>query len=173
MDGEEVKLSAVRNGAPVPAADWQKFGMKPFSVRLIAYLDKTSNKSEPRIKFTLLFFPAIKEQMEERSDAVRGPAWPGIKILEGNAELFPRAPARGWGCPIYPLLCTGASFQTTPNLPTGAELRYAISKIMASARLPIPCANSNTMKKKWEKLEQLVQLVRIKVCLAQLVIQVY
>jgi hypothetical protein len=154
LEGEVIKLAVERNGQPVPPADWPKLGIKPYTVRLVAYLDKMCNKSEPKIKFTLLFFPDKKQHMEEISDAVRGPAWPGVKILEGNAELFPRAPTGGWGCPIYPVLCTGARFQVAPQLPTGAELRYAISRIMTTARLPVPCANSGTMRKKWQKLEQ-------------------
>jgi hypothetical protein len=101
LEGEVIKLSVERNGQSVPPADWPKLGIKPFTVRLVAYLDKMCNKSDPKIKFTLLFFPDKKKHME---DAVRGPAWPGIKILEGNAELFPRAPTGGWGCPIYPVL---------------------------------------------------------------------
>jgi hypothetical protein len=154
LEGDAVKMSAERNGQVIPAAEWARLGMKPFSLRLIAYLDKTSNKSEPKIKFTLLFFPATKGEMEELSDAVRGPAWPGIKILEGNAELFPRAPMGGWGCPIYPVLCTGAKFRQVPNLPPGEEIRYAISKIFSTARLPVPCANYGTMMRKWLKIQQ-------------------
>jgi hypothetical protein len=92
--------------------------------------------------------------MEEFSDAVCGPGWPAVKILEGNAELFPRAPQDGWGCPIYYILCTRARFQQVPNLPSGQELRFAIAKIMATARLPVPCANHNTMMKKWQKIQQ-------------------
>jgi hypothetical protein len=154
MVGESVKLAIEKNGQPVPPAEWARLGIKPFSIRLVAYLDKTSNKVGPKIKFTLLFFPATKEEMEELSDAVRGPAWPGVKILEGNADLFPRAPQDGWGCPIYPLLCTGARFQQVQNLPSGQELRFAIAKIMATARLPVPCANHNTMSKKWHKIQE-------------------
>jgi hypothetical protein len=154
LPGEAVKITIERDGQIVNPADWAKLGIKEFSVRLVAYLDRQSNKSEPKVKFTLLFFPSTKEKMEEISDAVRGPAWPGVKILEGNADLFPRAPQNGWGCPIYPLLATGVRFLNAPNLPSGQELRYAIGRIMESARLPVPCATQATMKKKWSKLEE-------------------
>jgi hypothetical protein len=63
-----------QDGQAVPAADWPKLGIKPFSLRLVAYLDKMSNRGEPKVKFTLLFFPAKKEQMEQLSDAVQGQA---------------------------------------------------------------------------------------------------
>jgi hypothetical protein len=107
MDGEAVKISVERGDQTVRQDGWQQVGITPFSLRLVAYLDKLSNKHEPRIKYNLLFFPASKEQMGEISNAVQGAAWPGFKILEGHATLFPRAPQGGWGCPIYPVLCTG------------------------------------------------------------------
>jgi hypothetical protein len=111
LSGDEVKMSLEKNGQQVPVAEWPRLGVKPFSLRLVTYLDKTSNKSGPRIKFTLLFYPETQEEMEERADVAQGPAWPGVKILEGQAELFPRAPEGGWGCPIYPILCPGTKFR--------------------------------------------------------------
>jgi hypothetical protein len=153
LEGEAVKISVERAGQQVPAAEWPQIGITPFSLRLVTYLDKTSNKNGPRIKFNLLFYPATREQMEEIADAVQGPAWPGVKILEGHAALFPRAPEGGWGCPIYPVLSTGSRFEIAPNLPTAQELRYAIAKIMATARLPVPCANQGTMRRKWATIQ--------------------
>jgi hypothetical protein len=154
MDGESAKITIERDGQQVPREEWARIGITPFSLRLIAHLDKTSNKTEPKVKFTLLFFPAQKDDMEEMSDAAQGPAWPGVKILEGNAALFPQAPVGGWGCPIYPLLCIGAPLSQSPVTPSGEHLRFAIGKIMAAARLPVPCANGGTMRKKWEKLQE-------------------
>jgi hypothetical protein len=153
LEGDAVKISVVRGDQTIRQDSWQQVGITPFSLRLVAYLDKLSNKHEPRIKYNLLFYPASKEQMEEMSDAVQGAAWPGVKILEGHAALFPRAPQGGWGCPIYPILCTGTRFEIAPNLPTGSELRFAIAKIMASARLPVPCINQGTMRRKWAQIQ--------------------
>jgi hypothetical protein len=91
LEGEAVKISVERDKQVVAQEDWQKIGITKFSLRLVAYLDKLSNKNGPKIKFNLLFFPAGREEMEEISDAVQGPAWPGVKILEGHAALFPKA----------------------------------------------------------------------------------
>jgi hypothetical protein len=154
LEGDSVKLTVERAEQRVPQAEWLQNGITPFSLRLVAYLDKLSNKNEPRIKYNLLFFPATKEQMEEVSEAVQGPAWPGVKILEGHADFFPRAPQGGWGCPIYPVLCTGSRFELAPNLPSGHDLRFAIAKIMATARLPVPCVNHSTMKRKWVQIQE-------------------
>jgi hypothetical protein len=153
LEGEAVKIAVERGGQQVPTDQWPQIGISQFSLRLVTYMDKLSNKNGPKIKFNLLFFPASREQMEEIADAVQGPAWPGVKILEGHAALFPRAPTDGWGCPIYPILCTGSRFEVAPNLPTGQELRFAIAKIMATARLPVPCANQGTMRRKWAQIQ--------------------
>jgi hypothetical protein len=153
LEGEAVKLAIERSGQQVPPEEWQQIGITPFSLRLIAYLDKLSNKNGPKVKFNLLFFPASREQMDELADAVQGPAWPGVKILEGHAALFPKAPQEGWGCPIYPILCTSTKFEAAPNLPASHEIRYAIAKIMATARLPVPCANQGTMRRKWAQIQ--------------------
>jgi hypothetical protein len=102
LEGDAVKITVERADQRVQEASWQQVGITPFSLRLVAYLDRLSNKQEPRIKYNLLFFPASREQLLEISDAAQGAAWPGVKILEGHAALFPRAPQGGWGCPIYP-----------------------------------------------------------------------
>jgi hypothetical protein len=153
LEGDSVQLSVEREEQQIPKEEWARIGIQKFSLRLVAHIDKTSNKTEPKIKYTVLFFPALKEDMEELSDAAQGTAWPGLKILEGNARFFPRAPEGGWGCPIYPLLCTGTPLTQLQVIPPGEHLRYAIGKIMETARLPVPCANSGTMRKKWEKLQ--------------------
>jgi hypothetical protein len=119
LDGQAVKISIERAEQQVPEGEWQQIGITPFTLRLVAYLDKLSNKHEPRVKYNLLFFPASKEEMEELSDTVQGAAWPGVKILEGHAALFPRAPQGGWGCHIYPVLCTGRDSSPALIYPPG------------------------------------------------------
>jgi hypothetical protein len=91
LEGDAVKMSAERNGQVIPAAEWARLGMKPFSLRLIAYLDKMSNRSEPKIKFTMLFFPATKGKMEELSDRVRGPESKYWKATRSSSQEPPSA----------------------------------------------------------------------------------
>jgi hypothetical protein len=153
LEGEAVKIEVERGGQQVPAEEWPQIGITQFSLRLVAYMDKLSNKNSPKVNFNLLFYPASREQMEEIADMVQGPAWPGVKILEGHTALFPGAPQDRWGYPIYPILCTGTRFELAPNLPNSQEMRYAIAKIMATARLPIPCANQGTMRRKWTQIQ--------------------
>jgi hypothetical protein len=153
MEGDTVKIQCEKEGQAVAAADWQRYGIKPFVIRLVAYLDKNSNKAGPRIKYTLLFFPESVDEMLKIGDEVQGPAWPGIKVLEGQAEFFPLAPERGWGCPIYPMLAPAGS-ERPGRMPGGDHLRYAIAKVMQTARLPVPCTSAATLKKKWSRIEE-------------------
>jgi hypothetical protein len=153
LDGDCVKIAVERGEQRVAPEEWSQLGVTPFSLRLIAYLDKLSNKYEPRIKFNLLFYPARREEMEEISELVSGAAWPGVKILEGHAALFPKAPQGAWGCPVYPILCPGATLEAAPRLPPGRELRFAISQIMRTARLPVPCVSHGTMRRKWMQIQ--------------------
>jgi hypothetical protein len=154
LEADAVKMSCYRDEQEISETDWPKFGIKQYVLRLVAYLDKQSNKSGPKMKFTLLFFPESVEEMRKIGDEVQGPAWPGIKILEGQAELFPMAPEKSWGCPIYPVIAPGSNTGRSANMPSGEHLRFYIAKVMGTARLPVPCTSAATLKKKWAKIEE-------------------
>jgi hypothetical protein len=153
LDADMVKIQCEKDGQPVPVADWPRYGIKTFVMRLVAYLDKMSNKTGPKIKYTLLFYPETVDEMLKIGDEVQGPAWPGIKVLEGQADFFPLAPERAWGCPIYPMLAPGGG-ERPSRVPSGDQLRYAIAKVLGTARLPVPCTSAATLRKKWQKIEE-------------------
>jgi hypothetical protein len=44
LSSDVVKINCSREGQEIPESDWPKFGIKQFVMRLIAYLDKQSNK---------------------------------------------------------------------------------------------------------------------------------
>jgi len=75
---------------------------------------------------------------------------PVLKVCVGLAELFPKAPSGSWGCPFYPLLATNR--RPLAGLPPGADLRLAINRVMASARLPVPVYCQALVAKKWRRL---------------------
>jgi hypothetical protein len=154
LDGENVKIKCMKDDQEIPVSDWPKYGIKPFVMRLIAYLDKQSNKSGPKVKFTLLFFPETVDEMAKIGDEVQGPAWPGVKVLEGQADFFPMAPEKAWGCPIYPVLAPGSGGGRTAKMPSGELMRYCIAKVLRTARLPVPCTSAATLRKKWAKIQE-------------------
>ena len=149
-----IKVVISKNDQVVMPTDWKAHGVGNFCLRLVLNVAKpaASNGQKPAIKFSLLFFPHTHQEMLEWSDIVNEPGWPGVKILEGKAQLFPAAPTGSWGCPIYPLFCTGSRFETAPNLPSPAEMRFVIASIMLTARAPNSYSSHSTLKRKWGKI---------------------
>jgi len=155
VPGEAVKIACSKNGEVVLPTDYAAHGIGELTLRLIAYLDKGSNTAAgPRVKFTVLGYPATEEQMFDMSDLAADIGWPGIKLLEGQADFVPPPPQEGWGCPMLPVILPAADLTAVPNVPSGAELRYAVAKVMATARLPVPCTAVGPLMKRWAKLEE-------------------
>jgi len=153
LPSEGIRVVASKDGRPILPTDWSKFGIKNFCLRLFLAMAKPSayNNQKPGAKFALLFFPHTVEEMSEWTDLVQEAGWPGIKILEGEAQLFPHAPVGSWGCPILPLICPGNNAQPT-TLPPAAELRHVIWRIVDTARQPNAYASHSTLKRKWGKI---------------------
>ena len=153
LDGAAVKMAVSKQGQIVLPTNFAELGIGDSCYRLIAHLDKTANGTAgPKIRYTVLFFPRLVADLEDLSDLAKGAGWPGVKVLEGEATLFPGTRSGSWGCPLLPILCPGARLELVPVLPPGSELRHAISKIMGPARLPTAMASNRTMTAKWKKL---------------------
>jgi len=150
---EAFKFSCRKNDSVILPTDYQAHGIGNITLRAVAYLDKSSNGANgPKIKFTVLVFPASEEDMLEMSDLAADVGWPGVKLLEGSAELCPPPPVEGWGCPMLPIVIPATNPEAMTGFPSGGELRFAIAKVMATARLPVPCTAAAPMHKRWQKL---------------------
>ena len=88
----------------------------------------------------MLLYPNSIDQLMEMSTNAKGPGWPGIKVLEGQAGMFPIT------CP----LSRDHELEMLPVLPNGDKLRYVISKIVGTARTPIACVSFSTLRRKWK-----------------------
>jgi len=154
LTSEGIRVVASKEGRPILPTDWGKFGIKHFCLRLFLNVAKPSvfTNMKPGVKFTMLFFPHTVAEMSEWTDLVQEAGWPGVKILEGEAQLFPQAPAGAWGCPIYPLICPGSRLAQQPTLPPPAEMRHVIGRIIDTARQPNAYASHATLKRKWGKI---------------------
>jgi len=153
LPSEGLKVTCSKAGTAIPVAQWPEHRIGKFCLRLFVQLAKPSSpNARPAVQFAVLFFPHTFNEMLEWSDMVKAPGWPGIKILEGEAQLFPPAPEGEWGCPIFPLLCPGTRFEQVPNLPPGADMRRVISAIFNSARQPNCYATHTNLKRKWGKM---------------------
>ena len=144
-----VKTAFTREGGqPVLPTEWDAYKLGTFSLRLLAHLDKSSNgRAGPHFRVSVLLFPLGVDELLELSEATQSPAWPGIRILEGRSELFPRAPAGTWGCPLFPMINTShRSEGFAPAIPGGDHLRYAIAELLRSAVLPTACKGAGLRK---------------------------
>lgn len=153
LDGSAVKTVISKQGHVVLPTNWEDIGIGGCCFKLLAHLDKSSNSATgPKIRFTVLIFPKKVQELEEMSELTGGAGWTGIKLLEGEAGFFPQLQSGGWGCPLLPIICPGASLDVVPQLPTGAQIRHAIGKVMNSARMPTAMASCKTLMTKWKKL---------------------
>ena len=153
LTSEGVKVVCSKGEQVILPTEWANNGVGEFCLRLFLQLAKPGAAgTRPAMRYTVMFFPHTYATMRDWSNMVDRAGWPGIKILEGEAQLFPAAREGDWGCPIYPVLCTGARFQQAPNLPSGQELRHSISSIMNTALQPLAYASHATLKRRWGKL---------------------
>ena len=149
-----IKMTAMKGDRPILPADWKAHGISNFCLRAIINPAKPSayNHHRPGIKFTVLFFPHPLEEMATWSELVNEVGWPGIKVLEGEAQFFPHTPEGSWCCPFLPLIAPGSRFAGRPGFPPGAEMRHVIARIIDTARLPNGYASHSTLKRRWGKL---------------------
>jgi len=153
LSGDRVKIVVAKNGQPILPTDWPAHGIGKLSLRIIVTLEKTSNgRGGPFYKHTVLGFPHTVEEMEDLSDHHQGVGWPGVKILEGRADLRPRAPDGSWGAPIYPLLAVGRPLDSLQVIPAGAELRYHMAKLLNTARKAVAATSHTSLKDKWKRI---------------------
>jgi hypothetical protein len=151
VDADRIRFSFSRAGQPIPPGDWADFGLGNFCLRLVAYLDKTSNAKRgrgPHIKFMVLAFPLSLAQLSELAEATSNVMWPGFKVVEGHCDFFPRASANSWGCPILPILCTRQRDASTTAFPSGDLMRFNIAAIMRTAAVPTSSRSLKDLQKK-------------------------
>ena len=151
-DGTAFEVSAAKAGQDVPPAEWPSCGIGNMALRAIVHLDKTSNKTtNPTLKVTVLAVPLSATEMATLSERTLHPAWPGVKILEAKADLFPAASQSNWGCPMLPIIYTRDRDATITTTPSGHHLRFAIAEIMRTASLPTACVTRGAMNEKGQQ----------------------
>ena len=90
LDQNKLELSFSKAGQPIPPQDRASLNIGKLLLRAIAHLDKTSNCSKRRIKFTVLTVPMSADDLVELSDRTLHVSWPGMKILESSADFSRR-----------------------------------------------------------------------------------
>jgi hypothetical protein len=145
---EDCKVIFKRGGVPIDSDEASELGAGQLCLRLFAYLDKSSNVRNgpgPHLKVMVLVYPMNVEELEELSMLSQAPGWPGVKLVEAKAELFPRTQAGTWGAPMFPLLLAGQRAAAVEEVPDGDRLRFAIAALMRTATLPSTCASRKSL----------------------------
>jgi len=153
MDMEEVEhcvTTGGRNGQVVMHEEYESRGIGAFCLRLVCHLSRASQKAGVTLAFTVMMFPGKAEEVMDTSELTRSPGWPGLKVCEGDMQLLP-TPTSPWGCPVLPLLRTGAPWGDTPITPTMEAMKDKIGWIMATSEPPEVCKTRKALMAKWQK----------------------
>ena len=148
-DGDVFDISVSKGNQEIPPAEWANNGVGNLSLRAFAHIDKSSNRlNNLTLKVTVLAAPLSADELAALSDRTQHPSWPGLRVLECQATPFPPAGSQPWGCPILPLLHTGARDPTINATPSASQLRFAVAEIMRSAALPTACVSRGSLHDK-------------------------
>ena len=150
-----------RGPTPVLEADYEEQGIGSFCIRMTCIISKSSSpRAGVMLKWTVLLFPEAKERILELYEGAKSPAWPGMRLTEGELPMLPR-PATAWKCPLIPLVLPGQVISQNLDLPAPEDLRTAIGAIMAKGALPETSRTGNAVTTKWRRLannpEELVE----------------
>ena len=153
LDQDKFEVSFSKGGQTILPQDWAENNLGSVSLRVIAHLDKASNRTgKAKIKFTVIAVPMSADALVELSDRTQHVAWPGIKILEGTADFFPTAEDVAWGAPFLPLLCCRERPNDSTTCPPGDHIRFALAEIMRSAALPTACVTRGALNEKGQEI---------------------
>ena len=152
---EEMKFYFTKAGEVVPPTEWPALGIRDFSLRCVAHLDKNSNKRDgPQLKYTVILIPLSVDELHQLEPASDSSAWPGFRLCEGSCRFFPATDQSSWGEPICPLICRGSHVSDAPYLPTMEEIRFNIAAVMRTAKVAVPCKTANGWRKQQRKAEE-------------------
>ncbi len=135
-------------------------GITEFATRAVAHLSKDCGaKWGIWLQVTFLIFPLCDEGMRSLSEDTADPAWPGIKLTEGQIPVLPTAGVdkaimggKKWGCPITPVLAPGAPWEAAPG-PLGAkEVAGACGLLLNRGCIPEALSSIDNLQKRWESL---------------------
>ena len=148
LDQRHVKYQVVKEGRILTEEDKKKHGVGDFSLRVITHLARAAGGSSGAvIKYTVLVHHLGAENIVSLAEATQSPSWPGIKLLEGQCQMFPPAKPGAWGAPIFPLLDISDRAAAVEAVPEGDRLRFAIANIMGTAARPTGCISSGGLMK--------------------------
>ena len=132
--------------------DYEELGVGKFCMRMMCTVSKSSSaRTGVLIKYTLYMYPEGKSEMLASYELAQSPAWPAMRITEGEMPLLLK-PTAPWGCPALPLVLPGTPFEQLPVVPAMEELRRCIATIMRKVTIPEIGRTGATLAAKWRRL---------------------
>ncbi len=136
-------------------------GIGDFSLRVVAGLSKTCGvKYGLWLHISVLLFHLTAENMEDREVMPLGghPAWPGIKLVEGQIPILPGAGkkkplfgGKDWGAPISPIVAPGVPWEAAPGPPEQQEIIEACRQLLNTGTMADTAATADAVTKKWDR----------------------
>jgi hypothetical protein len=141
-----------RQPTPVLEASYSDWGIGEFSLRMLCTLSKNSSAEKGLlIKYTILLYPESKQHLIDNFELAQSPAWPGIKVTEGEFPMLPK-PLVKWRCPVNPLIMPGMPFAETQRMPAPDDVRAAVAAVMSRNFLPETGRSGSAILARWKKI---------------------
>lgn len=145
-------------------------GVGEFTLRAVCGLAKgCSHRWGIWISTAIMIYPESEEAMLAISALAANPAWPGIRLAEGEVQVLPaagknKAPLHGkaWGCPIAPAITPGTLWNTAVGPLPAAEVSNAVGALLNTGCLTESSVAQDSMRKKWEKIQRAPESLRKK-----------
>jgi hypothetical protein len=98
---------------PVLEASYEECSIGEFSAIMLCVISKNSSAEKGvLLKYTVLLFPESRQTLLDSYELAQSPAWPGLKIQEGELPMLPKLTIK-WRCPANPVIMPGMPFNTT------------------------------------------------------------
>jgi len=122
-----------------------------FCIRAVGQISSLSSASRGvTLRVAIMLYPSSMTDMGEIVHS-KSPGWPGLKIGEVFAPLYPR-PTAPWCCPVLPFIKPTQQFEEDDVMPTSDKLREAIFGIMRSAKIHEGLKCGQDVLNKWAQI---------------------
>ena len=99
--------------------------------------------------------------MLNTSAAASHPAWPGIRLADGDIPVIPQAgkgkaglSGKEWGCPVTPAIRPGAPWEEAEKELQQRAVTAAIGSLLNKGLFADAAATAESLKKKWEAIQR-------------------
>ncbi len=138
----------------------QTQGISEFCVRAVAQLAKGCG---PRygiwVQLAIMVYPISDGEMMQLAEQTSNPAWPGIRLAEGEIPVLPTAGkgkevagGKDWGCPVGPVLVPGTPWEAAPGPISEQDISDACGALLNTGCGVEAAASADSLQKKWNSL---------------------